>query len=343
MKESSLSPVTNNYRYKDSINYSAKPKEVILCEHQSGITASLLISNKILLTGAYDGTIKEWDISTGDCLHTYSAHESGVYSLVLINENVFVSGGWDGLIKVWNCETHECCQVFDEHKNHISDIKPMQKGLIASASYDGTIKVWDVNQHNSLYTLTGHTNYIFRLATSNNLLASASGNTDKSIKLWDINERKCVQTFIVEDALFTSALTFTKEDILISGSGSKLRFWDTKKYECYKEISGFDGGIFSLTSLFDGSIAVGSMNKIVLIDPINGKPFNTIFSNSECVSSLLNSTCGFLLRGGNDGIMKIYKFPTKNLHEGSNFHRRHHSTPEFIQSESASTIKPFFS
>ncbi|EXC08480.1 Zinc finger CCCH domain-containing protein 48 [Morus notabilis] len=88
--------------------------EIALEGHTNGVVC-ITIGYKMLYSGSTDGTIKQWDLDTLQCLRTVKRHSSAVMSLACWN-NYLVSCSLDGTIKAWDytqegdlevCYTHE--------------------------------------------------------------------------------------------------------------------------------------------------------------------------------------------------------------------------------------------
>lgn len=65
----------------------------------------------LLVTGAWDNTIRIWSVNSGDCLKTLFGHMEGVWSVAVDRLRV-ASGSHDGLVKLWDLESGECMHTF---------------------------------------------------------------------------------------------------------------------------------------------------------------------------------------------------------------------------------------
>ncbi|KAI8910079.1 WD40-repeat-containing domain protein [Entophlyctis helioformis] len=68
--------------------------------HREGIRC-LTSRGKYLVTGAYDQTLRVWDMETGHCLHVLSGH-GGDVNTVDCDGSRIVSGSDDKLVKIWD-------------------------------------------------------------------------------------------------------------------------------------------------------------------------------------------------------------------------------------------------
>ena len=75
--------------------------------HKEGIKCLCPISNRILVSGSKDNTIKIWNIEDRSIMSTLSGHKGGVYALCYVKEGVLVSGSEDESLIIWSKSTPE--------------------------------------------------------------------------------------------------------------------------------------------------------------------------------------------------------------------------------------------
>ena len=61
---------------------------------------AVFADGKRVVSGSDDGTVKIWDVETGEELRTLSGHSSSV-SAVAVFADFVVSGSWDKTVKIW--------------------------------------------------------------------------------------------------------------------------------------------------------------------------------------------------------------------------------------------------
>ncbi|MEP3481428.1 MAG: WD40 repeat domain-containing protein [Fuerstiella sp.] len=84
--------------------YHCETEQVRKLSGHTAVVTSLAIDppRNRLATSSLDGTLRLWDLETGDCLHVYRGHHSGVYRVAISSDGkLLVSAGADG-IAVWN-------------------------------------------------------------------------------------------------------------------------------------------------------------------------------------------------------------------------------------------------
>jgi WD40 repeat protein len=114
-----------------------------------------------------DGTLKVWDLETGQALRTLKGHTNYVFTVVVTP---------DGRRAV-------------------------------SASSDNTLKVWDLKTGQTLRTLEGHTEMAKAVAVTPDGRRAVSASYDKSLKMWDLESGACLATFLADGTVWCCAIT----------------------------------------------------------------------------------------------------------------------------------------
>lgn len=62
----------------------------------------------ILVSGAYDGEVRMWNLALGTCIRSFLAHDGVVRSITYVPDgNRFITLGDDKTIKTWNAAAEE--------------------------------------------------------------------------------------------------------------------------------------------------------------------------------------------------------------------------------------------
>lgn len=210
---------------------------------------SLVQDREMLCSGAWNGTIKVWNLKTRRCTSTFQAHDGPVHYLVLSDGMLYsASGTNDRIIKVWDPKTAICTGTFEGHTESIQCIAADQKRLYSS-SYDKTIKIWDLKTRDCTATLRGHTHYVENLAIENKMLCS--GSVDATIRVWNAETGDHIATLQGHTKNVSSL--FLANGILYSGSFDEtIRIWNLEKELCIAVLQGHTHNVNSLA--LDGDI-----------------------------------------------------------------------------------------
>lgn len=110
--------------------------------------ASMAIApdGKSLATGSQDGSIKVWDMTTGQILSELTGHEASISSLSYSPDGrLIASASWDGSVALWDLRRSIKVMTLTGHTDSVigAQFTP-DGGFLLSRSLDGTVRKWDV-------------------------------------------------------------------------------------------------------------------------------------------------------------------------------------------------------
>ncbi|KAI9636998.1 putative F-box protein [Dioszegia hungarica] len=94
----------------------------------------------VLMSGSLDGTIKVWDVATGQEEKTLFGHIEGVWG-VDVDALRIASASHDRTVKVWDRESGNCVQTLVGHRGSVTSLQ-LSDDMIVSGSDDGDVMVW---------------------------------------------------------------------------------------------------------------------------------------------------------------------------------------------------------
>jgi WD40 repeat protein len=131
-----------------AINLKTK-KAVTFRGHTAPVRDIIPCERNDVLTCSRDGTIRRWNMSTGECIRVFTGHCYGVYSIRYDEKTkrIFSASG-ETTIKVWNAETGEKIgemQVMKYSDEYVKCIDFVNSTTIASGNNINKISIWDTN------------------------------------------------------------------------------------------------------------------------------------------------------------------------------------------------------
>ncbi|MCP4536361.1 MAG: hypothetical protein GY832_04370 [Chloroflexi bacterium] len=144
-------------------------------------------TGRLLASWLRDGSIKLWEVSTGNEIFTPPGFPSDTTTATFSPDGTLLAIGLEsGTVRLWDVVTMQELEVFSGHSDYVTVIEFSPDGnLIISGSKDETAKLWDISTGYEIHTLDGHHAQVDVLTFSSDgaLLASAGSDT---ISLWGI-------------------------------------------------------------------------------------------------------------------------------------------------------------
>jgi len=209
----------------------------------SHFVSDVVISSdgQFALSGSWDGTLRLWDINSGQSVRDpFYGHEGDVLSVAFSADNrQIVSGSRDKTIKLWNT-LGECKYTITEdgHSNWVSCVRfspNTSNPVIVSCGWDRVVKVWSLTNCKLQYDHLGHGGYLNTVTVSPDGSLCASGGKDGKAMLWDLNEGKHLYTLDAGDII--ESLTFSPNRYwLCAAAGPTIKIWDLESKNVVDEL-----------------------------------------------------------------------------------------------------------
>jgi Tfp pilus assembly protein PilF len=149
------------------------------------------LGNRIA-SGSNDGTVKIWDVATGDPVRALPGHTGRVGGVTWSPDGSLVASGGDASVLVQDVKTGATRLTLATGAQATSvDISPDGK-RIAAGSVDGAVHIWSLDGGTLLTTLAGGGRVLsVRFSPDNRLIAAAAGS---NVLIWDTQTGAAKQT-----------------------------------------------------------------------------------------------------------------------------------------------------
>mmetsp|Transcript_8493 Transcript_8493/g.21440 ORF Transcript_8493/g.21440 Transcript_8493/m.21440 type:complete len:341 (+) Transcript_8493:66-1088(+) len=232
------------------------------------------------LSGSWDGSLRLWDLSTGETTRRFVGHKKDVLSVAFSSDNrQIVSGSRDRTIKLWNT-LGQCKYTIDGEGSHSEWVSCVRfspntaNPLIVSAGWDKMVKVWTLAQCQLSTNLEGHTGTINCVTVSPDGSLCASGGKDNTAMLWDLNESK--NLYSLDAGGEVNCLVFSPNRYwLCAGTSTGIRIWDLETKSVVTELNRHRYPEFFLESEVD---VVGKGKDPACISLVWSPDGNTLFA-----------------------------------------------------------------
>ena len=152
-----------------------------------------------LASGASDGSLRVWDVRTGEAIQTLQDYPGRRSFVVAFSpDGLTLAGGRlpstasasspPGRIELWDTGTWEHVRTLEGHTATVGWVAFSPDGdMLASAGgwYDDTVRLWDTRTWKQTHTLAGHNRGVDSVAFSPDGFTLASAGDDDTVRLWD--------------------------------------------------------------------------------------------------------------------------------------------------------------
>ncbi|KXN87547.1 Mitochondrial division protein 1 [Leucoagaricus sp. SymC.cos] len=192
--------------------------------HTKAVTA-LYFEDECLVTGASDKTLRQWDLTTGQCVMTMDilwaiSHPPTSTPGGALPNNVF--SGAAAAVGTFSVPTPPAADgSWDMYTDFVGGVQFWGYGLV-SGSGDGAVRMWDMRTGQAHRTLHGHTAPITCLQFDE--IHIASGSLDKTLRIWDLRTGGIFETIKYDHAV--TALQFDSRKIVAAAGENGIKVYN---------------------------------------------------------------------------------------------------------------------
>ena len=203
-----------------------------------------IMDGRHLLSAAWDGTIRRWDVNTGVQLQVYGEQDGArVYMIDLMpNGEQFIAALGNGMLEMWDIESGEVIRTYSGHAGEVAGvhISPDGKQMVSAGSWGSgnEIRLWDIESGEEIRQFVGHTGPVNYAHFAPNMEFIISTSWDDTVRMWDIESGEEIRQFVGHTGN-TFGIDITQDSglLLTTSSDTTVRMWDIATGE---EMNRFD-------------------------------------------------------------------------------------------------------
>ncbi len=263
-----------------------------------------------LASAGSDGTVRIWDISTGQQRHQLIGHQGPVNSVAYGRRgNTVASGGSDGTVRIWDAHTGLQRHQLTGHQGPVNSVAYAPwESMVASAGSDGTVRIWDAHTGLQRHQLTGHQGPVNSVAYAPWESMVASAGSDGTVRIWDAHTGLQRHQLTGHQGPVNSVAYARQGNTVASGgSDGTVRIWDIGTGQ--HQLTGHQGPVNSVAYARRGNtVASGGSDGTVRIWDIGTRQQRHQFTvDNRPMNSVAYAPWGTTVAsGGSDGTVRIW-------------------------------------
>ncbi|KAL2479077.1 DENN domain and WD repeat-containing protein SCD1 [Forsythia ovata] len=174
--------------------------------HNSQVSIVRMLSGERVLTAAYDGTVKMWDVRTDTCVATVGSCSSAVLCMEYDDSTgILAAGGRDAVANIWDIRAGRQMHKLIGHSKWIRSIR-MVGDTIITGSDDWTARLWSASRGTCDAVLACHAGPVLCVEYSVSDKGIITGSTDGLLRFWENDESgiRCIKNVTIHTASILS-------------------------------------------------------------------------------------------------------------------------------------------
>ncbi|HRI14951.1 MAG TPA: hypothetical protein PLX89_18300 [Verrucomicrobiota bacterium] len=227
----------------------------------------LCADGKSFVTGAFDGTIRRWDLETGQERRLFGQHEGPVWAVACSGNGRVMSGGQDNLGRLWDLETGQQIRVLGDLGTNVASVAISPDGKWGLTSADTNAVLWDLEDGRKVRTYVGHTEPVLALAFRWDGNAFLTASSDRTARLWYTAGGTEPVVFRGHSGAVSAVAFSPTGDKIATGSwDNTARLWDADTGAPISRLHGHQNSVQAVafnpradhlvTGSFDGSVRI---------------------------------------------------------------------------------------
>ncbi|XP_078432059.1 stomatal cytokinesis defective / SCD1 protein (SCD1) isoform X2 [Wolffia australiana] len=174
--------------------------------HNAPVSCIRMLSGDRVLSASHDGTVKMWDVRTGNCLATVGRSLSAVLCMEYEDTTgILAVAGRDTVVNIWDIRAGRQMHKLEGHSRWIRSIRVVGDTVL-TGSDDWTARVWSLSRGSCDAVLACHAGPVSCVEHSPADKGIITGSIDGSLRFWENEEgrMKCLKNVTIHSASILS-------------------------------------------------------------------------------------------------------------------------------------------
>lgn len=222
---------------------------------------------KWIASAGNDSTIRLWEVSSGQVLHTLGLNVGSVLSLAFSPDGRQLAAGLaDHTVRLWETLRWQMIVTLHGHTDRVMTVAFSPDGtLLASAGFDQTGRLWDLGTKQCRAVLSGHSRSILTSAFTPDAKFLATGAHDETVRLWHTGSGETKTIFSgYAGSVCAVAITPDGKSLVAGSSDGMVRMRHIPTGDLQGEMAAHKGTVAALALSGDGKrLATGGLDRTV--------------------------------------------------------------------------------
>jgi WD40 repeat protein len=181
----------------------------------------------VIVSGAGDGTVGVWDLTTGQAQLTVHVGPVGAMAVSADGARALI-GDLNGTVWVWDLAAGREPVALTGHRGDVWSVAVTADGTRAvSGGQDAMVRVWDLATGREQAQLTGHRGDVWSVAVTADGTRAVSGSRDGMVRVWDLATGREQAQLTGHDGWVLAVAVTADGTRAVSGSrDGTVRVWD---------------------------------------------------------------------------------------------------------------------
>jgi WD40 repeat protein len=296
-----------------------------LAGHRDWVVAvTMTPDGRAAVSASGDGTLKLWDLATGQALTTFTGHEAAVNAVAAPDDRRALSASDDRTLRLWDRSTGQLLRTLTGHARAVRAVTVTPDGRHAlSGSDDHTLKLWDLATGQVLRSMAGHVSTVKAVAVTPDGRYGLSASAYGTVRIRDLASGEAVRTLDGHHDRLTALAISPDCRHVLSASDSTLRVRDLSSGQVLRRLTGHVSAVSAVTVAADGRHALSgeSYGTINLWDLATGQVLQTFAGHDDRVSAVVVAPDGHhALSASHDRTLKLWDLAAGPLASDSSGH-----------------------
>ena len=135
-------------------------------------------------SGSMDGSVRVWNLQTGQCQYTLTAHDRALVGVLGLSPSHLASGGVDATLCIWDPDTGELRHTLAGHAGAITCFQHDEFKVLSGS--DGGVKLWNISDGTVVRDLLTDISKVWQVVFEGRWGVAAGIRNDATvIDVWD--------------------------------------------------------------------------------------------------------------------------------------------------------------